>query len=147
MAKDDLAQRDGAAVVAIRARRAHAPQRPCEKCLLRGPVPVALVEARSQVVPFEVREDVPYQEGMPGGDLQRRIPAAVIDRVEERRGRGEQVVEDASRRILDGLDIGHPAVVLDGEGGYMARGAAEPVGDVRSPLRWCELLVAPPPGR
>src|SRR5258708_36716509 len=80
---------------------------------------------------------------MPGGDLQRGISAAVIDHVEERRGRGEQVVEDASRRIVGGLDIGHAAVVLDGEVGNVAGGTADPVEDGASPFGGWRVLVEP----
>src|SRR5581483_9569783 len=102
-----------AAVVAIRSSRTHTPERTCQEGGLHGAVPVALIEGGSNIVAFEIREDVSHHEGTPQWQLQWRLSAAIVFDVVERAGGGKHAVEDAVRRIIGGFDIRDAAIVVD----------------------------------
>ena len=102
---DYLAQVDAAPIVAIRRRRAHAPERYCQELLLQCPIEVPFPEVRAQVVALEVGEDVFDEEGLQGRPLQVREGAGVIGFDEQRGGGREQVVENPPLNVEDRLDV------------------------------------------
>ena len=92
--QDHFAQVDAAAVVAVRRRRADAPQRLRHELRRERAVVVALVKRRPEVVPLQVREEVAHDERAAQRPLDRRMPRAVVLFGDEQRGRREQAVED-----------------------------------------------------
>ena len=112
VAQDHLVEIDAAAVVPVRRRGAHAPQRLVMNSRPDRAVVVALVEVRAEVVALEVGEDVPHDERLQCRQLCSvgyPVPSSVR-REQRRRGR-EQAVEDAA---LGGsytrLDVGDAPV-------------------------------------
>src|SRR5438093_7315820 len=113
MAQDDVVQRNATSVMTIRSGRTYSPQRTSKKRGLDRSIPVALVEVLAQVVAFEVREDVLDVKRISQGQLQVRVPAAIVHVLIESGGGGEHAVENAIslRRVIDRLDVGHTTVV------------------------------------
>src|SRR5688500_6296972 len=106
-------------------------------------VEVPLVELRAEVVALEVRENVAYEERLSQRELQRREARAVLDLAVEGRGGGKQAVEAAGGRVVAGLDIRHPPVVLQGEIREVALGAADGLHNVPAGPGRLRLPVGP----
>src|SRR5207244_799041 len=126
MAQDDVVQRNATSVMTIGSGRTYSPQRTSKERGLERSIPVALVEVLAQVVAFEVREDVLDQERISQGQLQVRVPAAIVHVLIEGGGGGEHTVEDAIglSRVIHRLHVGHTTVVVNGQVRNVARSAA-----------------------
>jgi hypothetical protein len=85
------------------------------------------VELRTEIVPFEVGEDVSYDES-PEHRLSERGDTRHVGHFgEQRPGRREQPVEVPVHRVEDGLDVGHAAVARHHEIRPVARRAPDRV--------------------
>src|SRR5438445_11768558 len=91
-------------------------------------------------MPLEVGENVFHQKRIALRHFQWRIAAAIVKAIYEGGCRGEKIVEVSPNWIVNGIEIGDPAVVVDGQVGDMARIAADPVEDRPSQSRHRILL-------
>src|SRR5450631_369499 len=131
MAKDHVVQSGAAPVMAVGAGGAYPPECAGQEQGSHTPIPVSFVEVLAEVVALEVREDVLDHKRILQGQLQVREPAAVVHVLVKSRRSGEQTVEKAETilcasrvyRIIDGLHVGNPPIMVDREVGYVALGA------------------------
>ena len=141
MPQDYIAERHAASVVAIGPSGTNTPQRPSQEHGLKSTIPIPLVEVRTEIMSFEIGEDIFDDEGASQGQLQVGIAATVIDCAKERCGRSKQAIEPTVNWIINRFHVSDTAVMIDGEVGYVARSTTDAVEHSAPMIRDGRLLV------
>src|SRR5678816_3727997 len=101
MAENDVVESHAAPIVAVRACRTHSPQWSRYELGLHRAIPIAFVKVHTDVVAFQISEDVAHQERIAGRLFETRQPRAIIDYLDERGCGREKIVEDSVDGIID----------------------------------------------
>ena len=86
----------------------HAPQWPRYELGLHSAVPIAFVKVHTDIVTFQVSEDVAHQKWIAGRLFKTRQPGPIIDYFDERGSGREEIVENSVNGIIDGFEIRYP---------------------------------------
>src|SRR5262245_25277611 len=123
-----------------RCSRTEPPYRLGQKLCPQRSIVIALVKIRTQIVTLEVGKDVLYKERLQVGQFQGLGSSIVHDMKQSSRGR-EKAVKDSVDGIVDGFDVGYPAVLVDLQILDVAGRAADGVEHAQSILGAGRLLA------